>query len=292
MVGWHPPQTALHIHIRHVQSGWGIVMLSQGHMGAPLYRYTGQVVPRFWILGSLVEWKWCHFIIVEAHTHLRLRPISIRHIQSVWAIGMVSHRCMGSALYHYTGNVGPKCSKCGSFVECQWWYCMILRLTSTSDRPHPYVWGIGMLSQWHIGAPLYGSTGQVDPRFWSFGSLVEWKWCNYIMVEAHIHLRLISTSILDIYKVLEPLICFLKGIWVYPYTVTQANLAWDFWFFVTCEVEMMPLHHGWGWYPPQTTPTFILDIYKASEVLFCCLKSMWVHPYIITEDGWPQILEF
>ncbi len=114
------------------------------------------------------------------------------------------------------------------------------------------VWGIGMLSQGHIGAPLYLFTAQADPRFWSFGSLVEWKWCNYIIVEAHIHFRLLSTSILDIDKVFELLLCCLTGIWVHPYTVTQANLAPDFGFFVTCGVEMMPLHHGWGWYLPQT----------------------------------------
>ncbi len=45
------------------------------------------------------------------------------------------------------------------------------------------------------------------------------------MVEAHIHLRLIPTSILEIYKVFEPLVCCLTGIWMHPNTVTQANLA-------------------------------------------------------------------
>jgi hypothetical protein len=39
-------------------------------------------------------------------------------------------------------------------------------------------------------------------------------------------------------------------------------------------------------------PISILDIFKVFEVLVCCLKGIWVHPYIITEDSWPQILEF
>ncbi len=47
------------------------------------------------------------------------------------------------------------------------------------------------------------------------------------MVEADIHLRLLDTSILDIYKVFEPLICCLKGVWMHPHTVTLAKLASD-----------------------------------------------------------------
>jgi hypothetical protein len=47
------------------------------------------------------------------------------------------------------------------------------------------------------------------------------------MVKADIHLRLLHTSIVDIYKVLKPLVCCLKGVWVHPYTITSAKLAPD-----------------------------------------------------------------
>ncbi len=47
------------------------------------------------------------------------------------------------------------------------------------------------------------------------------------MVEADIHLRPLHTSILDIYKGFELLVCCLKGMWVHPYTVTLAKLALD-----------------------------------------------------------------
>ena len=47
------------------------------------------------------------------------------------------------------------------------------------------------------------------------------------MDEADVPLKLLHTSILDIYKVIEPLVCCLKGIWVHPYTVTPAWLAPD-----------------------------------------------------------------
>jgi hypothetical protein len=84
-----------------------------------------------------------------------------------------------------------------------------------------------MLSQGHMGAPLYSYTGQVGPRFGNSGSLEVWKQSHNIMVEADIHLRLLHTSILDINKVFEPLACCLKGIWLHPYTVTPAKLAPD-----------------------------------------------------------------
>jgi hypothetical protein len=47
------------------------------------------------------------------------------------------------------------------------------------------------------------------------------------MVEADIHLSSLHTSILDIYKVFQPLVCCLKGIWLHLYTVTLAKLPPD-----------------------------------------------------------------
>ena len=41
------------------------------------------------------------------------------------------------------------------------------------------------------------------------------------------HLRPIHTSIMDIFKVFEPLVCCLKAIWVHPYAITPAKLAPD-----------------------------------------------------------------
>ena len=50
---------------------------------------------------------------------------------------------------------------------------------------------------------------------------------SYIMFEADTHLRPLYTSILAVYKVFEPLVCFLKGICVHPYTSTPAKLPPD-----------------------------------------------------------------
>jgi len=43
------------------------------------------------------------------------------------------------------------------------------------------------------------------------------------LVEDDIHLRPLNTSILDIHKVFEALVCSLKGIWVHPYTIPLAK---------------------------------------------------------------------
>ena len=48
------------------------------------------------------------------------------------------------------------------------------------------------------------------------------------MVEANIHLRLLHTFIVDIYKVFEQLLCCLKGICVHPYTIPPAKLSSEF----------------------------------------------------------------
>ena len=104
------------------------------------------------------------------------------------------------------------------------------------------------------------------------------------MFEADFYLRLIHTSIVDIFKVFELLVCSLKGIWVHPYTATPAKLAPDLGIqvylcsknyaitpLVRADIHLRLLH-----------TSIILDIYKVFEPLLCCLKSIWVHPYTVT----------
>jgi hypothetical protein len=47
------------------------------------------------------------------------------------------------------------------------------------------------------------------------------------MVEADTHLRPLHASIEDIYKMVEPLVCCLKGNYLHHYTITPAKLAPD-----------------------------------------------------------------
>ena len=133
---------------------------------------------------------------------------------------------------HYSSQVGPRFGKRASLVEWEWchsvwgWYPPLI--TSYIYKRHiQSAWAIAMLSQGHMCAPLHQSTDQVVPRIGNSGSLVEWKWCHYIMFEADIHLTPLQTSILDIPKVFEPLVCCLKGIWVHPYAIILTKLAPD-----------------------------------------------------------------
>ena len=49
------------------------------------------------------------------------------------------------------------------------------------------------------------------------------------MVEADGHLKLLPTSILDIYKVIEHIDMLSIGIWLQPYTVIPTLLGSDLW---------------------------------------------------------------
>jgi hypothetical protein len=81
--GWQPPQTASHIHIRHIQTAWAHCYAVHGHTVAALHSYSHSTWLRFWGTGSLVESKWCDYVIVEADDHLKLLPVSILDINKV-----------------------------------------------------------------------------------------------------------------------------------------------------------------------------------------------------------------
>ncbi len=98
-----------------------------------------------------------------------------------------------------------------------------------------------MLSHRHMGAPLS-----------NFLSRVEWKCCYYIMVDDDIHLRLLATSILDIYKVFDVLVCCLIGTWMHPHVITEDGWPQILEFWVTCGVKLIQLCDCWGWHPTQT----------------------------------------
>ena len=50
-------------------------------------------------------------------------------------------------------------------------------------------------------------------RFWGSGSHVESKRCRYAMFEADNHLKLLSASILDMYKLFEHIVLPSIGMW-------------------------------------------------------------------------------
>jgi len=144
------------------------------------------------------------------------------------------------------------------------------------------VWAIGMLSQGHVGAPLYRYTGQVGTRFWDLGSLMERKWCHYVMVQADIYLRPFIYPYYAYKKCLSHWYAVLRACGCTLIPLHQPGLPQIWGFRFTCGVKMMSLRHGWGWYPPQTTSYIHIRHIQSFEPLVCCLKGMWVHPYTVT----------
>ena len=74
---WPPPQIASHIHIRYIHSVWAHWYAVHGHMVVDSNSYTHNTWLIIWGAGSLVESKWCHYIVGEADSHPKLLPISI-----------------------------------------------------------------------------------------------------------------------------------------------------------------------------------------------------------------------
>ncbi len=95
-------------------------MLSQGHMGAPIYRYTNQVGPIFGKSGSLEEWKWWTSRLRLISTSGLLHTSILDRSKVFRANGMLSKGNMGAPVYHYTSQVGPRFRRSGSLVEWNW----------------------------------------------------------------------------------------------------------------------------------------------------------------------------
>ncbi len=139
--GWQPPQTATHINIRHIQSVWAHWYTVHGHTVAALHSYTHPTWLRFWGSASLVESKWCDYVMVEADSHLKLLPTSILDIYKVFEnIYILS---IYIKYQPYTVTPTPLGSDFGVLghiwsqndVIMSW-----LRLTATSDCfPYPYL---------------------------------------------------------------------------------------------------------------------------------------------------------
>jgi len=105
--------------------------------------------------------------------------------------------------------------------------------------------------------------------FWF--AYVESKWCHFIMVEADSHLKLLSTSILDICKVFEHIDMLSIGIQSLPYKVIPTLIGSGFGTRGPCGVKMLWSCHVWGWQPPQT----------ASHIHIRHIHSVWAHWYAV-----------
>ena len=157
------------------------------------------------------------------------------------------------------------------------------------------IWAINMLSQGHMGAPWCSchNSSQVGPRFVELTSLVEWEWFYILMVETNIYLRILHTLILNIYKVLEPLLCCLKGICVHPYTNPLTKLSpelgildhlWSENDAITSCLRLISTSHHFI-NPYETYPKCLSHWYAVSRAYGCTLMPLYW-------PNWPQIWEF
>ncbi len=80
-------------------------------------------------------------------------------------------------------------------------------------RHKQHVWAHWFSVHRHMVAALHCYTHRTWLRFWGTGSHLESKWCDYVMFEANSHLKLLLTSILDIYKVFEHIDMLSISIW-------------------------------------------------------------------------------
>jgi hypothetical protein len=121
---------------------------------------------------------------------------------------------------------------------------------------------------------------------------VEWKLCHCMMVEAHIHLRLLLTYILDMYKVFEVLVCWLTGIWVHLHHSTS-QVGHILCFFCHLGGEMIQLHHSWGSHPPQTASHINIRYTKFLRYWYAVLRAYGctLLYHSIPQIG-PRFLEF
>ncbi len=187
------------------------------HMVVPLLSYTHLNWLRFWWSGSLVEWKWCHYIMVEAVTLFKLLPTSILDIYKVFdhIDKYAVRRHMVATLLSYTHPTKGIFWWSGSPEE--WKQChyimveaaILFKLLPTS------IWDIYKVFEYinmyavhrHMVATLLRYTHPTWLRFLWSGSLVESKWRHYIMVDAALLFKLLLTSMSHVYKCMRILIC-------------------------------------------------------------------------------------
>ncbi len=103
-------------------------------------------------------------------------------------------------------------------------------------------------------------------------SFVESKWCDYVMVEADSHLKLLPTSISDLCKVFEHIDMLSTGIQYQPYIfIPTLLLGSDFGVRGHLWSQNDVICHGWGCQPTQ----------PASHIHIRGIKSVWAHWYAV-----------
>ncbi len=158
-----------------------------------------QILGFFWVTCGV---KWCHYVMVEADSHLKLFPTFILGMYKVFEhIDMLP---MGMQYQSYkviptllSLDLGLQVT-CG--VKMMWLYHgWGWQPPQTASQIHirhiQSVWAHWFAVHMHMVAALHRYTHPTWLRFWGSGSLVESKWSDCVMVKADSHLKLLPTSI-------------------------------------------------------------------------------------------------
>jgi hypothetical protein len=226
------------IHIRHIQSVWAHWYAVHWHLVAALHSYTHPTCLIFWGSESLVESKWCQYIMVEADSHLELLPPATLDIYKVFEPNdMLSTNIeQQPCTVIYPSSTWLQCL--GFWVTCGvkmmslrqgWGWQLPQTAVHIHIRHTQSVWAYWYAVHWHIANALHNYTAHSTLlRFWGSELLVESKRFHYIQVEVEGHLILLLLSTLDIYKVFDHIDILSISIQQQPYTVILTLLGWDF----------------------------------------------------------------
>jgi len=176
---WKSPQTALKIHIRHIQSVWAHWYAVQKYTVAALHSYTHTTWPRLRFLGSRSlcgvrmmclrhGWGW--------QPPQAASPTYVRHMQSVWAHQYAVCHHMVAVLHSYTHTTWPRLrflgsgSLCGIRMMCLrhgWGWHPPQTASPTYDRHMQSVWAHWYAVWHHMVAVLHSYTHTTWIRFCS-----------------------------------------------------------------------------------------------------------------------------
>jgi hypothetical protein len=187
---WQPPQTASHIHIRHIQRVWAHWYTVHRHAVSALHRYPPYLAPILGLLGHLhnqndVIMSWLRPTATSncfPHPYYALICCPLAHGRSL------------TQLYPPTWLRFWGCwVTCWVKMKwlCQGWGCWPPQTASHIHINHiQSVWTYWYFVHRHMVEVLHSYTHPTWLRFWGSGSLKESKWCDLIMVEANIHLKI------------------------------------------------------------------------------------------------------
>ena len=194
--GWHPPQTASHIHITHITCLSTLICCPLAYSSSLTQFYPPYLdqILRFWVTCGVNTMWLCHgwgWGSPQTDFH-----IYITHIQIVWAHWYAVHWHTVRALHSYTIPI-----LLGSYFEvllCHLWsqndvIMSWLRLAATSNCfPHPYYTYTKCLSTLICCSLAYSYSNSLTQLYHSFWGVMGHLWSQHDVNTLWLRLRVTS----------------------------------------------------------------------------------------------------